>query len=58
MEAITLICDVCEEPATETVRLMPVSSGKKFDKDLCDTHLSDYLAGARAPKRGRRKANG
>jgi hypothetical protein len=47
-----LVCDVCGAPASETVSIKV--GGRSLQKDLCDVHLAELTAGARAPKRGRR----
>src|SRR5437879_7607586 len=53
-EAVVVICDVCGKPATETATIRV--NGRNFVKDYCATHLSELTAGARAPRRGRRRA--
>jgi hypothetical protein len=51
-ERTILVCDVCGAPATETVSFK--AGGRSLQKDLCEVHLAELKAGARAPKRGRR----
>jgi hypothetical protein len=51
MEAITLVCDVCRQPATATARIT-VGSRNRL-KDLCAAHLAELLKGSRTPRRGR-----
>jgi hypothetical protein len=52
-EKTILVCDVCDRPAAETVTIK-VKRGN-FVKDLCSTHANEIVAGARKPKRGRRR---
>ena len=49
-----LVCDTCGKPAAETVTIK-VARGN-FVKDLCASHVSELVAGARRPRRGRPKA--
>jgi hypothetical protein len=49
-----LVCDTCGKPAAETVTIK-VARGN-FVKDLCASHVSELIAGARRPRRGRPKA--
>jgi hypothetical protein len=51
-ERVILVCDVCGAPATETVSFK--AGARSMQKDLCQAHLAELTAGARAPKRGRR----
>jgi hypothetical protein len=51
-ERTILVCDVCGAPASQTVSIKV--GGRSLQKDLCDVHLAEITAGARAPKRGRR----
>ncbi len=51
MEAITLVCDVCGKPATETVMIKV--GERNHVKDLCTQHLGELLQNTRAPRRGR-----
>jgi hypothetical protein len=52
-EQVILVCDVCGRPAAESAT---IRVGKRnFVKDFCSTHLSELTAGARAPRRGRRR---
>ena len=53
-EKTILVCDQCGRPATETVTIR-VARGN-FVKDLCGTHVSELVAGARKPRRGRPRA--
>ncbi len=50
-EQVMLVCDVCGEPAQETVGIR--AGGKGYIKDLCARHVQEILQGARAPRRGR-----
>src|SRR5437588_10737915 len=52
-EQTILVCDVCGRPAAETVTIRV--GNRNYVKDFCSTHLSELTAGARAPRRGRRK---
>jgi hypothetical protein len=51
-EKLLLVCDVCGNPAVETVTFK-TSSGNR-QKDFCATHLQELLRGSRTPKPGRR----
>lgn len=53
-EQFILVCDVCGRPAAETVTIKV--GNRNFVKDFCSTHLNELTAGARAPRRGRRRA--
>ena len=50
-EQVVLVCDVCNQPATQTVQL--VIGRRRLLKDYCATHLAELTANARTPKRGR-----
>ena len=50
-ERTIVVCDVCGEPASETVTIK-VGRGN-FAKDLCATHVTELIAGARRPRPGR-----
>ena len=50
-ERTIVVCDVCGKPATETVTIK-VARGN-FAKDLCATHVTELIAGARRPRPGR-----
>lgn len=52
-ERTILVCDACGRPAAETVTIK--SSRGSLVKDLCSTHVSELVAGARKPRPGRRK---
>jgi hypothetical protein len=52
-ERTILVCDACGRPAAETVTIK--SSRGNLVKDLCSTHVSELVAGARKPRPGRRK---
>ena len=54
-EQTILVCDVCGRPATETVTIRV--GNRNYVKDFCSTHLAELTAGARAPRRGRRKGS-
>jgi hypothetical protein len=51
-EQMILVCDVCDEPAVQTVKI--AIARQNLLKDLCATHLAELTTGARRPKRGRR----
>jgi hypothetical protein len=54
-ERVMVVCDVCGSAPAETVAI--TAKDRSYRKDLCGTHLSALLEGARAPRRGRpRKA--
>ena len=53
-EKTILVCDTCGKPASETVTIK-VARGN-YVKDLCSSHVSELVAGARKPRRGRPKA--
>ena len=54
-ERVMVVCDVCGGAPAETVAI--TAKDRSYRKDLCATHLSQLLDGARAPRRGRpRKA--
>jgi hypothetical protein len=50
-EKTIVVCDVCGKPATETVTIK-VARGN-YAKDLCATHVTELVAGARRPRPGR-----
>jgi hypothetical protein len=52
-ERVVLVCDVCGEPATQTVTVR--IAGRSLTKDLCASHLSELTAGTRPTRRGRRR---
>ncbi len=53
-EKTILVCDTCGKPAAETVTIKAARGN--FVKDLCASHVSELVAGARRPRRGRPKA--
>ncbi len=53
-EKTILVCDTCGKPAAETVTIKAARGN--FVKDLCASHVSELVAGARKPRRGRPKA--
>lgn len=53
-EKMILVCDTCGKPAAETVTIKAARGN--FVKDLCASHVSELVAGARRPRRGRPKA--
>ena len=55
-ERTMVVCDVCGDPAAETVTIRV--SGRSVLKDLCSSHLSELLNGTRASTRGRRPKRG
>jgi len=50
-EKTIVVCDVCGKPASETVTIK-VARGN-YAKDLCATHVTELVAGARRPRPGR-----
>jgi hypothetical protein len=48
------VCDVCGEPAADTVTLK--TKTRTLLKDLCKRHLAELAKGARRPTRGRPRA--
>ncbi len=52
-EKTILVCDVCGRPAAETVTIK--TSRGNFVKDMCSTHVTELVSGARKPRPGRRK---
>ncbi|HEX5936519.1 MAG TPA: hypothetical protein VFZ75_02340 [Actinomycetota bacterium] len=50
-EKTIVVCDVCGKPASETVTIK-VARGN-YAKDLCSTHVTELVAGARRPRPGR-----
>jgi hypothetical protein len=55
-ERTIVVCDVCGEPATETVTIK--TSRGNFVKDLCAKHVTELTAGARKPRPGRPRKMG
>jgi hypothetical protein len=53
-ERTILVCDTCGKPASETVTIK-VARGN-FVKDLCASHVTELISGARRPRRGRPRA--
>ena len=53
-EKTILVCDACGKPAAETVTIKAARGN--FVKDLCAPHVTELVAGARRPRRGRPKA--
>jgi len=54
-EKTILVCDVCGQPAIETVSIK--FGNQSLVKDLCDQHVKALSEGARPARRGRpRKA--
>jgi hypothetical protein len=54
-EQTILVCDVCGKPAVETVTIR--IGNRNLVKDYCSVHLAELTAGARTPRRGRRKGS-
>ena len=50
-EKTIVVCDVCGKPATETVTIKAARGN--YAKDLCATHVTELVAGARRPRPGR-----
>jgi hypothetical protein len=55
-ERTIVVCDVCGEPATETVTIKTARGN--FVKDLCAKHVTELTAGARKPRPGRPRKMG
>jgi hypothetical protein len=55
-EKTIVVCDVCGRPANETVTIK-VARGN-YAKDLCSTHVTELIAGARRPRPGRPRKMG
>jgi len=55
-EKTIVVCDICGNPANETVTIK-VARGN-FAKDLCATHVTELIAGARRPRPGRPRKMG
>jgi hypothetical protein len=55
-ERTIVVCDVCGEPATETVTIKTTRGN--FVKDLCARHVTELTAGARKPRPGRPRKMG
>lgn len=53
-EQIVLVCDVCGQPAAESVTMK--MGRRSLVKDLCESHLSELTSGARPARPGRRRA--
>ncbi len=53
-ERTILVCDVCGEPAADTVTIRVGTSS--LWKDLCKRHISELVANTRRPRRGRPSA--
>jgi hypothetical protein len=51
-ERTILVCDICGQPAAQTVTFKV--GRRNLQRDYCSTHLQELTAGARAPRRGRR----
>src|SRR5207249_4764497 len=54
-ERMIVVCDVCGEPASQSVGLRV--RGRSLTKDLCDVHVAELTAGTRQAKPGRRRVN-
>jgi hypothetical protein len=50
-ERTVLVCDVCGEPAKQSVTIQ--TGSRRLVKDLCGQHLAELIKGARPVKRGR-----
>jgi hypothetical protein len=53
-EKVILVCDVCGQPATESVSMKV--GRRSLVKDLCSRHITELTAGARRARPGRRRA--
>jgi hypothetical protein len=54
-EKTVLVCDVCGEPATQSVTIH--AGSRRLVKDLCSQHVAELTKGARPVKRGRPRAS-
>src|SRR5205809_924622 len=54
-ERMIVVCDVCGEPASQSVGLRV--GGRSLTKDLCDVHLAEMTSGARQAKPGSRRVS-
>jgi hypothetical protein len=52
-ERTILVCDICGRPAVQTVGLKV--GRRNLQKDYCEVHLQELIAGARTPRPGRRR---
>jgi hypothetical protein len=50
-QALVVVCDVCGNPAVQTVTIK--AGARSYQKDVCRKHLDELIHGARAPRRGR-----
>jgi hypothetical protein len=50
-QALVVVCDVCGNPAMQTVTIKV--GARSYQKDVCRKHLDELIQGARAPRRGR-----
>jgi hypothetical protein len=55
-EKMVRVCDVCGEPAEETVTFR--LGNRSLAQDLCATHVRELVRNSHAPKRGRRPGAG
>ncbi len=55
-ERTILVCDICGQPAAQTVTFRV--GRRNLQKDYCSVHLQELTVGARAPRRGRRPGQG
>jgi hypothetical protein len=54
-EKTVLVCDVCGEPATQSITIH--AGSRRLVKDLCNQHVAELTKGARPVRRGRPKAS-
>jgi hypothetical protein len=52
-ERTIIVCDICGQPAVQTVGLKV--GRRNLQKDYCEVHLQELTAGARTPRPGRRR---
>jgi hypothetical protein len=54
-EKTVLVCDVCGQPANQSVTIH--AGSRRLVKDLCAQHVSELTKGARPVRRGRPRAS-
>jgi hypothetical protein len=53
-EKTVLVCDVCGQPATQSVTIH--AGSRRLVKDLCAQHVAELTKGSRPVRRGRPRA--
>jgi hypothetical protein len=51
-ERTTIVCDICGEPATQSVTFRV--GNRSLSQDLCPAHLQELVQRSHTPRRGRR----